>query len=104
MVSWPLYDIASELHPDLHKYCQGAGGVSVKSGKSANALCEVCSKPANFLCRFQSNINYMRLIKATLLVYDFKHQIWCVSNPFYLYQQQKIGLSSKLWVGGGQES
>merc|ERR1712181_81590 len=26
------------------------GGVSVKSAKSANALCEVCSKPANFLC------------------------------------------------------
>ena len=74
MVSWPLYDIASELHFTT-KYCQGAGGVSVKSGKSANALCEVCSKPANFLCRFPSNIKYMWLIKATFLVYVFKHQI-----------------------------
>ena len=32
---------------------QGSGGVSGKSLKSGNALCEVCSKPANFLCRFQ---------------------------------------------------
>ena len=29
-------------------------GTSGKSQKNGNALCEVCNKPANFLCRFLS--------------------------------------------------
>ena len=67
-------------------------GTSGKSQKNGNALCEVCNKPANFLCRFLS------LCLISLLVVLFDLSIFLISLIVVPFNLSMYSVSQWVWA------